>query len=253
MSNYSKTFKLYGEYYDLIYNKKNYRREVDDITKLLKKFKFDKRNILEFGCGTGNHAKHFVKKGYKVHGIEKSKEMIALCKKINGFTYQQGDICKIKLKKKYDIIMSLFHVINYQINNQNLNNFFKNSKNHLNNNGILGFDFWYTPAVRFQKPMIKLSEIKNKKIKLIKLAEPTFLSKNKIVRVKYSIIIKNLLNNTINVIRENHLMKHFTYSELEKVFKKYGFECLHLRELSSNRKPSKHTWGVFCLLQKIKI
>lgn len=46
MSNYSKTFKLYGEYYDLIYNKKNYRREVDDITKLLKKFKFNKKNIL---------------------------------------------------------------------------------------------------------------------------------------------------------------------------------------------------------------
>ena len=39
MSNYSKAFKLYSEYYDLIYNSKNYKREVDYITKLLKKFK----------------------------------------------------------------------------------------------------------------------------------------------------------------------------------------------------------------------
>ena len=49
----------------------------------------------------------------------------------------------------------------------------------------------------------------------------------------------------------NMIVKNET-KNLEKVFKKYGFECLHLRELSSNRKPSKHTWGVFCLLQKIK-
>ena len=252
MSGYSKTFKLYSEYYDLIYNSKDYKKEVDYITNLLKKLKFKKKNILEFGCGTGNHAKFFVKKGYKVHGIEKSKEMMALRKKIKGFTYQHGDICKIKLKNKYDIIMSLFHVINYQISIKNLNNFFKNSRYHLNTNGILGFDFWYTPAVQFQKPRLRLSEIKNKKIKLIRLAEPIILSKNKIVKVKYSIIIKNLLKETINIIKEDHLIKHFSYFELKKVFTKYGFKCLHLRELNSNKKPSKQTWGVFCLLQKIK-
>jgi len=253
MSGYSKTFKLYSEYYDLIYNRKDYKKEVDYITKLLKKLNFKKKNILEFGCGTGNHAKFFVKKGYKVHGIEKSKEMIALSKKIKGFTYQRGDICKIKLKNKYDIIMSLFHVINYQISIKNLNNFFKNSRYHLNTGGILGFDFWYSPAVKFQKPKVRVSEIKNKKIKLIRLAEPTILSKNKIVKVKYSIIIKNLIKETTNIIREDHLIKHFSYFELKNVFKKYGFKCLHLRELNSNKKPSKHTWGVFCLLQKNKI
>ena len=83
------------------------------------------KNILEFGSGTGGHAKFFVNKGYIVHGIEKSKSMIANCKKIKGFTFQYGDACKIKLKKKYDIILSLFHVLSYQIHESNINNFFK--------------------------------------------------------------------------------------------------------------------------------
>ncbi len=46
MSGYSKTFKLYSEYYDLIYNSKDYKREVDYITNLLKKLKFKKKKYI---------------------------------------------------------------------------------------------------------------------------------------------------------------------------------------------------------------
>lgn len=250
MINSLKTFRSYSKYYDLIYQKKNYKKEVDCIVKLLKKFKFKKKELLEFGSGTGNHAEFFVKKGYKVHGIEKSKDMIALSKKINGFTCQHGDICKIKLKKKYDIVLSLFHVINYQNNKKNLNDFFKNARYHLKPKSILGFDFWYTPAVNFQKPRIRINEIKNNNLRIIRLAEPTILKKKKIVNVKYTIMMTNLLKQTTQVIRENHLMKHFSLNELEKLFKKHKFKCLHLGELISNKKPSKNTWGIFCLLQK---
>ena len=175
MTNSLKTFQSYSKYYDLIYKKKNYKKEVDYIIELLKKIKFDKKDLLEFGSGTGRHAEFFVKKGYRVHGVEKSKDMIALSKKIDGFTYQHGDICKIKLRKKYDIILSLFHVINYQINKKNLNNFFKNARYHLKPKSILGFDFWYTPAVNFQKPRIRINEIKNNNLRIIRLAEPTIL------------------------------------------------------------------------------
>ena len=250
MINSLKTFRSYSKYYDLIYQKKNYKKEVDYIVKLLKKFKFKKKELLEFGSGTGNHAKFFVKKGYKVHGIEKSKDMIALSKKINGFTCQHGDICKIKLKKKYDIVLALFHVINYQNNKKNLNDFFKNARYHLKPKSILGFDFWYTPAVNFQKPKIRLNEFKNNNLRIIKLAEPEIIKQKNIVDVKYTIIMNNFLKQTTEVIRENHRIKHFTLDDLEKTFKKYKFRCIHLRELISNKKPSKNTWGVFCLLQK---
>ena len=250
MINSLKTFKSYSKHYDLIYRKKNYKKEVDYIVKLLKKFKFDQKELLEFGSGTGNHAEFFVKKGYKVHGIEKSKDMIALSKKINGFTCQHGDICKIKLKKKYDIVLSLFYVINYQINKKNLDDFFKNARYHLKPKSILGFDFWYTPAVNFQKPKIRLNEFKNKNLRIIKLAEPEIIKQKNTVDVKYTIIMNNFLKQTTEVMRENHRIKHFSLNDLEKIFKKYKFRCINLKELISNKKPSKNTWGVFCLLQK---
>jgi SAM-dependent methyltransferase len=250
MQQSKKVFDIYGKYYNLIYQKKNYKYEVNYIHKLISKFNLNEKNILEFGSGTGGHAKFFVDKGYTVHGIEKSKSMIANCKKINGFTLQYGDACKIRLKKKYDIVLSLFHVLSYQTTEININNFFKNARYHLKPNSLFGFDFWYTNAVNAQKPQIKLIEIKKKNFKLIRLAEPSKDNSKNTISVNYTIIAKNILKNYVHVIRENHKMRHFSLSDLSRLCSKYGFKCLHVKELISNNKPSKNTWGVFCLLRK---
>jgi cyclopropane fatty-acyl-phospholipid synthase-like methyltransferase len=250
MQQSKKVFDVYGKYYNLIYQNKNYKNEVNYIHKLIRKFNDNNKNILEFGSGTGGHAKFFVDKGYTVHGIEKSKSMIVNCKKIKGFTFQNGDVCKIKLKRKYDIVLSLFHVLSYQTREININNFFKNARYHLNLNGLFGFDFWYTNAVNAQKPHIRLIELKKKNFKLIRLAEPSKDRYKNTISVNYTVVLKNLKNTLVNVIKENHKMRHFSLSDLSRLCKKYKFKCLHVRELISNNKPSKNTWGVFCLLKK---
>ena len=245
-----KNFNLYSSYYNLIYSKKNYKQEVTYISKLLRKHSKNKKNILEFGSGTGNHAKFFTKKNYKVFGIEKSKSMLKFCKKNNGFNFRCGDIRYIKLKKKFDIVLSLFHVLSYQVKDKDLNKFFENARFHLNKKGILGFDFWYAPAVKFQKPSIKMLEIKKKNFKLFRLAEPFFNYSKKLTKVKYTVILKNLKNNKINIIKENHLMRCFDLIELKKYFKRFGFKLIHAKELISDFKPSVNTWSIFCLLKK---
>jgi cyclopropane fatty-acyl-phospholipid synthase-like methyltransferase len=250
MQKFKKVFEAYSKYYNLIYQNKSYKTEVNYIHKLISKFNYNNKNILEFGSGTGGHAKFFVDKGYTVHGIEKSKSMIANCKKRKGFTFQNGDVCKIRLKKKYDIVLSLFHVLSYQVSETNVNNFFKNARYHLKLNGLFGFDFWYTNAVNTQKPQTRLLELKKKDFKLIRLAEPSKDYSKDIISVNYTVILKNLKNNLVNVIKENHKMRHFSLTDLSRLCNKYRFKFLHVRELISNNKPSKNTWGVFCLLRK---
>ena len=250
MQQSKKVFDEYGKYYNLIYQNKNYKIEVDYIHKLISRYNYNNKKILEFGSGTGRHAKFFLDKGYTVHGVEKSKRMIANCKKRKGFTFQKGDVCKIKLSRKYDVVLSLFHVLSYQISENNINNFFKNARYHLKPNGIFGFDFWYTNAVNAQKPQIKLLELKKKGFKLIRLAEPSKDRSKNTISVNYTVILKNLKKSFVNVIKENHKVRHFSLSDLSRLCNKYRFKCLHVRELISNNKPSKNTWGVFCLLRK---
>jgi SAM-dependent methyltransferase len=245
-----KNFYLLSKYYDFIHKNKNYLKEVNHIDRLLKKYSNNKKNILEFGSGTGSHANFFVKKNYTVHGIEKSKDMIKNCKKVKGFTFQLGDIGKTKLKKKFDIVLSLFHVLSYQSSNTSLNNFFKNANYHLKPKGFFGVDFWYTAAVNFQKPEVRLQEASTNNFKFLKLARPLIYKSKKIIKVKYLIAIKSFKNKKINIIEETHTMRHFSLSELKNFFNKYKFKLIHAVELISNKKPSKNTWGVFCLLQK---
>ena len=46
----------YAHFYDMFYEKKNYKRELDCIKKVLQTHKIDlhSKRILEIGCGTGN-------------------------------------------------------------------------------------------------------------------------------------------------------------------------------------------------------
>ena len=181
------SFKSYSNYYDFFYEDKNYKKEVNFLKNFFYKNDFKVRNILEFGSGTGNHAILLAKLGYNIHGIELSSEMVLKAKKHKNFFLQKGDITKINLKKKYDVVLSMFHVISYLTNNEKVTSAFKNANKHIKKNGLFIFDFWYTPAVLSQKPTRKIKKIKKNNLELTRIAQPTNHINSNIVDVNYKI------------------------------------------------------------------
>ena len=155
--------KYYSDYYNLVYEKKDYKSEVEYITKILSSQKKNINTILELGSGTGSHAKHFLGKGFNLTCVEKSKNMLANFKvRSKNLQVVNKDLKMLRLKKKFDLVISLFHVINYMTSNKDLNSFFKVGSHHLKKDGLLIFDTWYFPAVRFIKPQIKIKIFKKK-------------------------------------------------------------------------------------------
>ena len=79
----SDVFGDYGRYYDLLYADKDYAAEAQYVASLLERFRITpcsklqtpNSRILEFGCGTGKHARLLAEMGYEVTGIERSAEM----------------------------------------------------------------------------------------------------------------------------------------------------------------------------------
>ena len=67
---------LYSQYYDLLYSDKDYEGEVDYVNTLLRENSNNAKTLLDMGCGTGAHAEIFCDKGYKVHGIDLSEDML---------------------------------------------------------------------------------------------------------------------------------------------------------------------------------
>jgi SAM-dependent methyltransferase len=244
-------FDIYSQYYDLIYSDKNYSSEVGYVRNLFKMFGLIKGNVLEFGSGTGGHAKLLSEKDFFVHGIELSSEMINKTKLTDRFTCQQGDICSLRTGKKYDAVISLFHVMSYLITNDQLNSVFANAGHHLNIGGLFIFDFWYSPAVNFQKPAVKVKRMANKYIDVFRVAEPVIYSNDNRVDVNYTIFVRNIHSGGYEKITETHSMRHFSLPEINHFAKLNGFELIKAEEFLSGEAPSEQSWGVCVVLQKI--
>lgn len=239
-----------GKYYDLFYKDKDYESESEFVHQKLVEHNTPGKNILELGCGTGKHAKTLTKFGYKLIGIEKSTSMINSSEKIENFECRQGDIRKIQLDQEFDSVISLFHVISYQITNDSLLAVFNTAYRSLKNNGIFLFDVWYTPAVIHQKPSIRIKKIKTKTNIITRIAEPELLINNNQVNVRYTFYDFNFSSNELKVSEEIHPIRFFTIPELEYFANNSGFKVLETKELPSGNDPSLDTWGLCFILKK---
>ena len=252
----SAVFNNYSQYYDLLYKDKDYEAETAYIINLIEKYSSGAKTILEFGCGTGIHGSLLAKKGYRAHGIEMSSDMIqkAKAREIESergcFKSIAGDICKTKLDRSFDVILSLFHVISYQTTNEDLESTFENAACHLEQGGVFIFDVWYGPAVLSIKPTVRVMTIDDNEIQLTRIAEPVLYEDKNIVEVNYTLFVENIADNSFQRINETHRMRYFTTPEIMLFLNQYGFELLHSEEWMTGNMPSINTWGVCYLTRK---
>ena len=240
-----------GIFYDLLYQDKDNKSEVNYVDSIIKDFGNKGKTILEFGSGTGRHSLYFAELGYKIHGIEKSLSMVNASKKTKGFTCEQGDITKIKINSKFDNIISLFHVFSYLTNNSQVKELLINANHHLKERGLFIFDFWYSPAVISIKPEVRIKRFSNDQYSIIRIAEPEILVNENIVKVNYTFLIKKILTNENFTIKESHPMRHFSIPEIEFMCNETGFKLIKAEEWLTGNKPSESSWGVCLVIQKI--
>ena len=247
-------FILYSSYYDLLYLDKNYASESGYVINLIRSLSNNSKTILEYGCGTGNHAKYFCDEGFTVIGLEKSEEMVDIAKRkcIPNFHPQIGDITSFEIDKKVDVVTALFHVISYLTSNEDLLNCFRITNRHLNEGGYLIFDVWYGPAVYTQQPTTRIKRLENDEIEFVRLAEPVWQYNRNVVDVNYEIIATNKKDKITERFSETHPMRYFTIPELELLAKQTGFEIVKVEEFLTGKAPDTSTWGVCFILNKIE-
>jgi SAM-dependent methyltransferase len=247
-----KNFNLYSDYYDLLYLDKNYKEEVDFVfTHCPQK---NDMKILELGCGSGGHAEFFCENGNIVYGIDLSTRMIekALHKRINNFYPSQGNIVDFKLKEKFDLATSMFHVISYLNENNDLLSCFKNINNHLKFGGLFIFDYWYCPAVLSQRPEARIKNFESDVLKIARMANSELLTEKNLVNVNFNIQVMSKSSDEKYEFNELHSMRYFSIPEIEFFAKQAGFELIKTEELLSKNDPSENTWAVCSILKKIK-
>ena len=235
-------FKKYAEFYDNLYKNRKYEEETEFVHKLIKKHKPKAKTILDLGCGTGRHDALLVKKGYKVLGIDKSLHMVSLAKKNNpDLRFKTSDIKSFKSNEKFDVIISLFHVLSYHNFNKDVRGFFNTIKKHLKKDGICIFDFWYGPAVLTQKPERRVKVIETRDTVFKRIATPTLKENENLVVIDYSLVLRGERQK----VSESHIMRYFFLPELAEFMSEFKLKTVTKKEWLTNNKPSTKSWGVY--------
>lgn len=251
-------FSSYARYYDLLYRDKDYAAEAEYVAGLIRKFHPSAKSILELGSGTGIHASLLAEKGFTVHGVERSEEMINIARQnvANHPTIQpsnplfsQGDLRSIRLSKFFDVVISLFHVISYQTTNEDVAAAFETARQHLNPGGVFIFDVWYGPAVLTERPDVRIKRMADDQTEITRLAEPVLHPNENIVDVNYQVFVRDLTCQTVAELKETHAMRYFFKPEIELFAKQAGFQCQHAEEWLSCKAIGCDTWGV-CFVMK---
>lgn len=246
-------FEKYSRYYDLLYLDKNYLKESQYVVDLVNEYSINSKDLLDLGCGSGGHATFLSKSGFSITGVEKSRALIdiAINKKINNFRIVEGDIIDFKINKKFDVALSLFHVISYITTTNDILKCFKNVYDHLKPGGIFIFDVWNTPGVYSEMPTVKIKKMADSEIEVTRIATPEVLPNDNIVNVVFELFIKEKRSGLISNNVEIHPMRHFSISEIDFFANSCGLKLMHFEEYLTKAIPEINTWGVCYVLKRI--
>jgi len=234
-------FSEYALYYDLLYKDKDYAAEADYVYRLIQRYRPETSTILELGSGTGKHAALLTERGYRIHGIERSEEMLARAQSLAAErsrqdaqwpapTFSQGDIRTARVNRQFDAAISLFHVISYQTTNADLIDVFQTAQVHLCAGGLFVFDVWYGPAVLTDLPAVRVKRMADERIEVTRLAEPVMRPNDNIVEVNYHVFIRDSVTGQISETRETHLMRYLFLPEIAMLAERSGFRLEHGEE-----------------------
>jgi SAM-dependent methyltransferase len=253
-------FDEYSGYYDLLNKNKDYQAECEYVISLLEVESSRSLSILELGCGTGGHAEVFAQMGHTVTGIDLSNSMLQ-CAKVrfqslqsaiaDRISFLKGDIRDYRDKKKYDVVLSLFHVFSYQVTNDDLRRAVCTAAEHLNEGGMLVFDFWHGPGVLRDFPESRKLEMENDDLSVIRYAEPTMFPTENRVDVEFSIYIENRKTGKHRKVDETHAMRYLFLPEIDLIAQD-NFTARRTYAWMTLQEPGFDDWLAVAVLERAK-
>ena len=254
------TFKRYAGYYDLLYRDKDYAGEAAFVRRRIRKHAPGARSLLELGCGTARHAREFVRHGWRVLAVDRSKAMVRLAEAERARLPARlrknlqlgiGDASRFRSRQPFDAAVSLFHVVNYQLADAALRGMFRSARRALRPGGIFLFDFWYGPGVRADPPALRIKRVESKTTRILRLAEPVHDSKRHRVDVNYTLIATDRRTGRSERIEETHAVRYLFLPEIRRLGSAAGLKLVESGAWLSGRPLSGRSWLGYAVLRAV--
>lgn len=222
-----KIYSNKAKYYDYIYGNKDYRSESSIVHKIISKHnKSESRDLLDAGCGTGNHV-NYLSKYYNCTGIDVSPEFIKIAsQKVINAKFIVADMQNFQLSQQFAVVTCLFSAIGYCQSIDGLNKTMKNFYAHVKHGGLIIIEPWFTKQnknFQIDKPFMTTYETDTVAISRISIA--TIEESKSIMETHYLVGEKN---EGIHYFSEKHSLSLFDQSQYADSMTVAGFTPIFL-------------------------
>jgi len=242
-------FSLEARFYDKIWG----RRDYDSDAKFLADFfrKYHCRNVIDIGCGTGNHALRLSKMGYQVTGVDVSSTMLEIAKakdKEAKIKFIKGDMKKLEKVvpkgQRFDAAICLGQVFSHLMTNKDVQALLNRLHKILKQNGLFVFSARNAKKIN-EEYLNKLRldhMINEEKLQLLILTYNTRdLQDSNIIVWNPIYLIKQ--NSKVDLQIREHRLRWFEFSTLKKIITENGFKivAIYSGPMKEKFKEEEHT------------
>ena len=221
-----------SSYYHILYDNRDYNEAKEFVKTILNHLKLKKNSkILDAACGKGRHSIEIEKFGYKVTGIDLSKNSIKEAKKNENknLKFLIHDI-SVPMNEKYDAVFNLFTSFGYHDKKKDLD-VLKAIEMNLKNNGTGIIDFFNINRVKNELIEKEIIVKKDIKFNITRKVNKNYVSKNIIFEDNQTTYN---YNESVNALSLKEFEEYFSKTNLEilEVFGDYN-----LKEFKTNVSP----------------
>ena len=250
-------FGQYAQHYDMIYKKKDYKKECAYLEGLFRKYSRNKvKTILDLGCGTASHMIPFIKKGYKMTGVDASAQMLKLAAQKLDKLNLRAELSREKVQSfrlgcKFDVILCLFSVIDYITRRRDLLLTLENIAQHMKKKSLFIFDFWNESAVDGYYSPRKTNLFKVDGKVLERNSTTRVYPSKHLCEVNYTCSLKQN-GRLLERDQERHILRYFAIDEMRDCLRTAGLKTIDAHPfLNAGGKIRKNTWDVTMVAQKL--
>lgn len=237
-----------AKYADITYSNKNYQKEVEFILQIFNKYDLKPKLIYDIGCGSGNHSKILLKRGYHVIGVDLNQGMINLAKKnVPKLKVLKQDMRKLKLSKKGDCIITMFNAINHFSSYADFEMMLNSYYQSLNRGGLVIFDTMFTQEGwinKYHGAKTYLTE----NFLLAKVDHSLRLGKNKGFIHQIYVVIKG--KTPAKFYQHHYENLIYDFNRMIKIIKTVGFSVKVFYNFSLTERRNEPCTKVFVLQKK---
>jgi SAM-dependent methyltransferase len=247
--------RRYVQLYDAIYSAKDYAFEVGQVLEFARRYGVEVSTIVDYGCGTGSHARRFAERGIKVYGIDCSQPMLAAAREktkgLQGVEFLHDSELAVIPEVSVDIFCLLFDVVSYIVENDALDRLLSYIVSRLTPQGLFVFDFWYGPGVLSLRPVNRWKEFEANGANILRLTRAELDWNNSIVNVAHEIIVTQE-NQVKDRFVDSHVMRFFFRKEINYLLEAHGLEVMQFGTWQDPESPpTTNDWSALVVSRRI--